>query len=172
MPDCANPDPVIDTPLIVTALEPVAVMVSDWVTVVFKLTLPNAMLVEFTVRLEVAAFNCSEKVLDELPVVAVKVAVCAVLTAETVALKLALVEPEGTVTDAGTTTELLLLAMLITWPPLGAAPLRVAVQLSVEAPVIELDAQVRALIVGAGTGFNCRAKDCDEEPVVAVRVAV
>jgi hypothetical protein len=77
-----------------------------------------------------------------------------VLTAETVALKLALVEPEGTVTEAGTTTELLLLAMLITCPPLGAAALRVAVQLSVAAPVMELDAQVNALIVGVATGFN------------------
>jgi hypothetical protein len=95
-----------------------------------------------------------------------------VLTTETVALKLALVEPEGTVTEAGTATELLLLAMLITCPPLGAAALRVAVQLSVAAPVIELDAQDRALIVGAGIGFNWTAKDFDEEPVLAVKVAV
>jgi hypothetical protein len=95
-----------------------------------------------------------------------------VLTAEIVALKLALVEPEGTVTDAGTTTELLLLAMLTTWPPLGAAVVRFTEQLSVAAPVIELDAHVRPLIVGGGIGFNCRAKDFDEDPVLAVRVAV
>jgi hypothetical protein len=94
-----------------------------------------------------------------------------VLTAETVALKLALVEPAGTVTDVGTTTALLLLAMLTTWLVVGAA-VRVAEQLSVAAPVMELDAQVKLLIVGLGIGFNCRANDCDEEPVLAVRVAV
>jgi hypothetical protein len=104
-------------------------------------------------------------------VLAVKVAVCAALTAETVALKPALVEPAGTVTDAGTTTALLLLEMLITWFVVGAA-VRVAVQLSVAAPVMELEAQVKLLIVGLGTGFNCRANDWDEAPVLAVRVAV
>jgi hypothetical protein len=69
-----------------------------------------------------------------------------VLTAETVALKLARVEPVGTLMDAGTVTALLLSAMLTVWVPFGAGAVRVTVQLTVEAPVMELDAQLRLLI--------------------------
>ena len=54
-----------------------------------------------------------------------------------VAVKLALVAPEATVTDEGTVTAVLLLERLTAWPPLGAAALSVAVQLSVPAPVID-----------------------------------
>jgi hypothetical protein len=68
-----------------------------------------------------------------------------VLTAETVALKLARVEPVGTLMDAGTVTEPLLLAIVTVWVPFGAGALRVTVQLSVAAPVMELDAQLRLL---------------------------
>ena len=74
---------------------------------------------------------------------AVSVAVCAVLTADTVAEKLALVAPAATVTDAGTDTAELLLARFAANPPLPAAALSVTVQLSVPAPVMEPLVQVR-----------------------------
>lgn len=75
-------------------------------------------------------------VLDALPAVAVSVTVCEVAKLETVAAKLALVEPEDTATDVGTVTVPLLLARLTAIPPLGAGALNVTLQLSVPAPVI------------------------------------
>ena len=70
------------------------------------------------------------------------------LTEETVAEKLAVAEPAGTVTDAGTVTALLLLARFTVKPPLAAAEFRVTVQLSVPAPVIELLLQLNPLSTG------------------------
>ena len=78
---------------------------------------------------------------------AVRVAVAAVLTGETVAVKLAEVEPAATVTEAGTLTALLLLATLTASPLPIAAVLSVTVQLSVPAPVIEVLVQLKALRV-------------------------
>ena len=66
----------------------------------------------------------------------------AVLTDDTVAGKLALDEPAGTVTDAGTVTAELLLPRLTANPPVAAAPFSVTVQLSVPAPVIDPLVQV------------------------------
>ena len=64
------------------------------------------------------------------------------LTAETVALKLALVEPAGTVRATGTLTAVSLLATLTLSPPVGEAVLNVTVQASVPEPVMEPLAQV------------------------------
>ena len=72
-----------------------------------------------------------------LPVAPVIVAVCAVVTADTVAENDALVAAAGTVTEAGTTTALLLLERLTLKPPVGADPVNVTVQASVPAPVID-----------------------------------
>ena len=85
---------------------------------------------------------------DAPPEDAVSVAVCAVETAVIVAVKLALVAPEATVTDDGTVTDALLLVRLTAWPPLGAAAVSVAVQLSVPAPVIDPLVQLRVLSFG------------------------
>jgi len=82
-----------------------------------------------------APLNCSAKDLLTLPAEAVKVAVCAEVTAETAAVKLAVVAPEATLTEAGTATDELLLASETLTPPLGAAPLNVTVQASVPAEV-------------------------------------
>ena len=82
--------------------------------------------------------------MDTPPEAAVSVAVCAVVTDDTVAVKLALVAPSATVTEEGTTTAALLLESVTVWPPLAAAALSVAVQLSVPALVIELDVQLKA----------------------------
>ena len=76
-------------------------------------------------------------VCEMVPAVAVSVTVCEVVKLDTVAAKLALVAPEGTDTEAGTVTTLLLLARVTDLPPLGAAELNVTWQLSVPAPIIE-----------------------------------
>jgi hypothetical protein len=91
------------------------------------------------------AFSCRPKVFATLLALAVRVAVAAVLTAETVAEKLAEVEPAATVTEAGKLTALLLLARLTASPLPVAAAFSETVQLSVPAPVIEFVAQLRAL---------------------------
>jgi hypothetical protein len=75
---------------------------------------------------------------------AVNVAVSAVLTPVIVVEKLAVVAPAATATDAGTLTELLLLARF-TVRLLGAAAVSVTTQVSVPAPVTEPFAQLSAL---------------------------
>jgi hypothetical protein len=79
------------------------------------------------------------------PALAVSVAVCVVLTEETLAVKLVLVAPDATVTEAGTVTAELLLARATVSPPLAAAAFSMTVQLSVPAPVIDPLAQLKAL---------------------------
>jgi hypothetical protein len=71
-----------------------------------------------------------------------------VLTDETVAVKLAVVAPAATVTEAGTITAELLLATPTANPPLAAATFSVTVQLSVPAPVIDAVLQVKPLNAG------------------------
>jgi hypothetical protein len=70
------------------------------------------------------------------------------LTAETVAVKLAVVAPAPTVTEAGMVTALLLLARLTARPPVAAALLNVTVQLSVPAPVMDALEQLNPLRAG------------------------
>ena len=72
-------------------------------------------------------------------------AVWAVVTAETVAVNPAVVEPAGTVIDAGTVTALLLLDRLTASPPVLAAADSVTVQASLPEPVKEALAQLSAL---------------------------
>ena len=79
------------------------------------------------------------------PADAVSVALCVVVTAETVAVNPALVAPAGTVTDPGTVTALLLLERLTVRPPVPAAADRLTVQASLPAPVNELLAQLTPL---------------------------
>ena len=71
------------------------------------------------------------KVLDEPPKVAVRVAVCAVETEATVAVKAPVVAPAETVTLAGTVTLALLLDSATLAPPVGAAALSVTVHAEV-----------------------------------------
>jgi hypothetical protein len=134
--------------LTVTAAVPVEDRVSVSVAAVFTFTLPKDRLDELTLSVGTAALNVSAKVFDTLPALAVRVAVCAVLTEETVAVKVAVVEPAATVTEAGTVTALLLLARLTAKPPVGAAAFRVTVQLSVPDPVNDPLVQLSALNTG------------------------
>lgn len=108
---------------------------------------------------DVPGFNCTEKLSVTLPAIAVNVAVWAELTCDTEAENTALVEPAGTVTEAGTATAESLLERPTANPPLWAAALRVSVQESVAVPVI--DPLLQENVLKAGIGFP-------GEPVVPV----
>ncbi len=147
-PDNENPLPVTVAAVIVTAAVPVDDRVKVCVAAVFTLTLPNPMLPALTPSVAVPDPSCNAKVLAVLPALAVKVAVCPVLTADTVAVKLPVEAAAATVTLAGTVTAELLLARLTANPPVVAAVFNVTVQLSVPAPVIVPLVQFKALNTG------------------------
>jgi hypothetical protein len=108
--------------------------------------------------------------LATLLALAVRVTASLVLTAETVAVKPAVVAPAATVTLAGTVTALLLLARLTANPPVAAAAFRVTVQLSVPDPVIDPLAQLRALNTGTPVPLRLtRVEEPLEELLVRVR---
>ncbi len=67
---------------------------------------------------------------DTLPMVALIVVDCAVVTADIEIVKLTEVAPAGTVTDDGTATAALLLDRVTLTPALGAAAVSDTVQLS------------------------------------------
>ncbi len=134
--------------VIVTAAVPVDDRVTVCVVAVFTLTLPNGRLDGLTLKVAVPVPSCSAKVCATLPALAVRVTVTAVLTEETVAVKLPVVAPDATVTLAGTVTALLLLARLTTNPPVAADAFNVTVQLSVPAPVIDPLVQLNPLSTG------------------------
>lgn len=69
------------------------------------------------------------------PSLAVSFTVCDDTTAATIAVKLTLVAPEGTVIDAGTVMAVLLLARFTRTPVDGAAELSFTVQTSLPAPI-------------------------------------
>ena len=137
IPEMLKPAPLTAAELMVSAAVPLDVKVTACVEAVFRFAFPNERLLALTVIDGTAAFNCSAKLAVALPALAVSVALCAVLTAVTVAENAALVAPAPTVTVAGTVTAELLEAKLTANPPLGAAPFRLTVQLSVPAPVID-----------------------------------
>ena len=144
-PDIVKPVPVNVAELMVTGAVPVEVNVTGSVDAVFTVTLPNARLAGLMVNVGTAAFNCRPKVRETPPALAVRVTACAVDTDDTVAVKPALVALAGTTTVAGTVTDALLLVTDTLKPPLPAGPLRVTVQASVPAPVIDALLQDSAL---------------------------
>jgi len=144
-PEAVNPLPLNVAPLMVTATLPVDVRVRDCVVGVFSVTSPNVTLELFTLSIGTAAPSCNAKVLATPPALAVRVTVSEELTDETLAAKLTFVEPDPTITEAGTVTALLLLVTLTAYPLLGAAVFNVTVQLSVPAAVIEPFAQANVL---------------------------
>jgi hypothetical protein len=84
-----------------------------------------------------------------LPVVAVRVADCAVVTAATLAVNPAELAVAGTVTELGTVTEPLLLERATVRPPVGAEPDSVTVHESDWEPVIDVLPHEIPLTVGA-----------------------
>jgi len=99
----------------------------------------------------------------------VRVAVCAVETEATVAVKAPVVAPAATVTLAGTVTLALLLDSA-TLAPAAAAALSVTVHAEVPGARTLEGIQFRLLTVSVGE--IVRTKVLDEPPKVAVRVAV
>lgn len=147
-PETVNPAPLIAAVLTVNGAFPVEVSVTVCVIAVFTASLPKLKLDVLTAIEGRYAPSDNAKVFVLFEVEAVSVAVCAVLTALTVAAKLALVAPAATVTDAGTVIAELLLLRLIANPPVGAAPLKATVQLSAPAPVIDPLAQLKPFSTG------------------------
>jgi hypothetical protein len=145
-----KPGPVAVAELMVTGAEPVDVRVMGRVAGTFNNTLPNARLAWLTVSTGKTAPNCTAKVADVVPTVAVSVTACAEATDETVAVNPAVVAPDGTVTTAGTTTAMLLLER-ITSSSAMAGPVSVTVQASVPAPVKDALLQDSVLNVTAAT---------------------
>ena len=111
----------------------------------FNATFPNPMLVALMLSAGPDTLNCRAKVSVTLPALASRVTACAVVTAETVARKVALAAPAATVTKAGTVTAVLLLERLTMNPPAGAAVFSVTVQASVPEPAIDALAQESAV---------------------------
>jgi hypothetical protein len=148
-PEAENPLPVTVREFTVTGAVPLEVKVTVWVVGLFTTTPPNETLVAFRVSVGVPALSCSETVREELPVVAVSVADCALVTDATFAVKVALVAVAGTVRALGTVTAVVLLARLTLIPPVGAEPDRLTVHESANDPVIEVLLQLTALTVGA-----------------------
>ena len=82
------------------------------------------------------------------PLEAVSVADAPVVTAATFAVNAAEFVVAGTVTDAGTVTEPLLLASATLTPPVGAEPESVTVHESASDPVMDVLPQASPLTVG------------------------
>lgn len=137
-----SPFPVTVAEFMVTEAVPVDVKVTDCAAELPTFTLPKVRLELLIPSVDAGAPSCNAKVWATFPALAVSVTVCAEVTEETVAVKLAVFDPAGTVTEAGTVTSLLLLAKLTANPAVAAAVFRVTVQLSVPGPVIEPLAQV------------------------------
>ncbi len=158
-PETVKPLPLTAAALTVTAAVPVEDRVRVCVVAVFTFTLPKDKLDELTLSVGTEAPSDRAKVSATLLALAVKVALWAVVTEETVAVKAAVVAPAATITVAGTVAALLLLAKLTVNPPLGAAALSATVQESVPAPVIDPLAQLNEdrFVVGTAAA-SCRAK--------------
>jgi hypothetical protein len=109
---------------------------------------PKEMLFAFRLSAAEAAFSCNESVFEEVLLVAVNTADCALVTDDTFAVNDALVAVAGTVTEAGTVTILLLLVRLTLTPPVGAEPDRLTTQESANDPVIDALLQLTALMFG------------------------
>ncbi len=174
-PDTEKPVPEIESELTVTATLPLEVTVTGLVTAELTVTLPKESEVALRLNAGVAAFSCIAKLSDEEFALAVKVAVCEVLTTAAVAVKDAVEAPEATITLDGTVTELSLLATDTLMPPDGAAALNDREHVAVPAPVNEFEEHDSALIVGGATGADpLRLMEVVfvTDPFLAVRVAV
>jgi hypothetical protein len=156
-PEMEKPVPLTVAELMVNAAVPVDDRISVCVAGVLMTTSPKPTLAALTLSVGTPAPSCSVNVLVMLPALAVKVTAMEELTGDTVAVNPAVVDPAGTVTEAGTVTALLLLARPTAKPPVGAAAFSVTVQLFVPAPVIDPIVQVNALSTGT-TALNCNAK--------------
>jgi hypothetical protein len=172
IPFAPKSEPATESEEIVTGAVPEEVTVTDCVPVLPTETLPNDTDVVFRVKVGVAAFSCSETVLEVPAVVAVRVTDCALVTEVALAVKVALVAAAGTATEAGTLTELLLLARLTLRPPLGAGADKLTVHASARDPVMEVLPQKTALTVGVTAAMPAPLRLIVAVDVLLVIVAV
>jgi hypothetical protein len=169
-----KPVPATESALTFTAAVPVEDRVSVCVAAVFTFTLPKAMLDELMLSVGTAAPSDRAKVSVTPLALAVRVTAAPEveaapdLTEETVAVKLAVVAPAATVTEAGTVTALLLLARLTAKPPLAAAAFRVTLQLTVPAPVTEPLVQLSALSTGTPVPLRPTTVDVPLEELLVI----
>jgi hypothetical protein len=163
------PDPATAAALTFTGAVPVDVSVSDCVAAVPTFTFPNDKFDALMPNFGTVEPNCRANVSAAPPALAVSVTVVGVLTDVTLAVKLALVAPDATVTEAGIVTAVLLLARLTAKPPLGAAAFSVTVQLSV--PAAENDPLVQLRPPNIGTPVPLRFTAV-EVPVEELLVSV
>jgi hypothetical protein len=147
-PDAANPLPVSDEALIVTAALPVDDKVIVCVAGILRTTSPKSTALVLSVSVGPEALSIRTNVCDTPPALAVSVAVSDEVAGETFAVKLTLLAPAGTVTEVGTPTSEVLLPTLTANPPLGAAAFSVTVQRSVADPVTDVLAHVSELTTG------------------------
>jgi hypothetical protein len=141
------------------------------VIAVFTASFPKFKLDVLTPRAETDEPSDKENAFEPVDVEAVSVAVCAVLTAVTVAGNAALVAPAVTITAPGTVTAALLLPRLTENPPAVAAAFKVTVQLSVPAPVIEPFEQVSPVNTGIPVPLRLTTVDIPvDELLVSVSV--
>ena len=144
----AKPAPVRDAALTVTGIVPVDERTNGCVTAELTGTVPKARLLALIPRMGIAAPSSTANVCATPPTLAVNVAACTVVTGEMLALKVALLAPVGTVTDAGTVTALSLLARATFRPPLAAVAFSVTVHVSLEAPVTDPITQFSPVSIG------------------------
>ena len=147
-PEIENPAPVTVAPLTVTAAVPVEVNVMVCALARLTATVPKETLAALNASVGTVVPSASAKDLWRLPALAVIVTVCGVAVAVAVRLKLAFFWPDATVTDAGTVTAVLLLAILTAIPLLSAEVFNVTVQVSEPDPLIEPVAQANPLTIG------------------------
>jgi hypothetical protein len=147
-PEIVKPDPEIDAELMTTEAVPVEFRVTNCEVAVLTATLPKLRLDEPRLNVGTPVPNCTSKVEAAPPTFAESMAVCELVTDETVAEKLALLAPAATVTVAGTVTAELLLDRLTANPPLAATAFSVTVHVSVPAPRKDEVVHVNAVMVG------------------------
>jgi hypothetical protein len=99
-------------------------------------------------RTGIAAPSSTANVCATPPTLAVNVAACTVVTGKTLASKVALFAPDGTVTDAGTLTAMSLLASATSRPLAAVVAFSVTVQVSLEAPVTDPFTQFSPVSIG------------------------
>jgi hypothetical protein len=166
-PEAANPLPVTEAALTVTAAFPVDVRVTVCVAGIPVATSPKSTLAVLTSSVGVPGFSCSVKVPARPLTLAVSVAVSAELTGETFAVKLALLAPAGTVTVTGTVTSELLLDRFTIRPPAAAGVFSNTVQVSVPAPVIDPLVQFRLVSPGTPVPLKLIAVEAPFEELLA-----
>jgi hypothetical protein len=138
------------------------------------LTAPEARLegLQLSAETVAGATNVSVLVAEVELAEAETTAVASAVTALTVAAKVAVVAPAATVTDAGSETEALLSDNVTAVPPVGAATLKVTVQLDVPAALKEVGEQLSELTVGTMVAVSVIEAVRLTEFAVAVTVAV